>query len=287
MTRPRAALAICLCVAAPFISADDSGPAEGQAPVHWAFATLLGTGWYKVNNSRSLFVLRIPPRITLRESGFDDDGVRRIGVDLRLSVTVGFHNIDDIQGLLEDANFGSLAFTPGVDVEIPVTEQFYLRPFANIGWGTELGENNSAWIYQAGVKSRYTFEAGGKPLALIGNIYYAGYTPNRGASDDLSGIALGIEGRLPFKDFTMGGKPMAFDWHAMYTYFSNEPVFTRPNAEPAIVEQLIEVGVALSPRNGRWNFWVWKPERLGVAYKFDPNGNFSAITINFTSWFRR
>jgi hypothetical protein len=73
----------------------------------------------------------------------------------------------------------------------------------------------------------------------------------------------------------------------MYTYFSNEPVFSTAPQSSVQVEQVLEFGLALSPRDGRWDLWLWKPERLGLAVKWDPSTDFLGVTINFTSWFRR
>ena len=39
--------------------------------VHWAMGAFFGTGWYQVDDNRSVFVFRIPPRQTIRKSGFD------------------------------------------------------------------------------------------------------------------------------------------------------------------------------------------------------------------------
>ena len=226
-----------LALFAPVVAhAEETVIADDEAPVHWAFASLFGTGWYKLGESRSLFVLRIPPRFTLRESFYNERDGRGIGIDLRLPVSLGLHNIDDLPGIIEPDNFGTIAFTPGVEVEIPINESFLLRPFVNLGWGTEISSDYSAWIYHAGVKSRYRFDAGREQLALIGNLYYAGYKPSEGRSDSMTGVALGVEGKHPFRNFSLAGRPMALDWHVIYTYFDNRPVFT-PDRDDARVCQ--------------------------------------------------
>ena len=50
---------------------------------------------------------------------------------------------------------------------------------------------------------------------------------------------------------------------------------------------MLEFGLGLSPREGRWNLPLWKPERLDLGVKWDPKTDFLALTVNFTSWFRR
>ena len=58
---------------APELAARDD-PAK---QVHWAMGAFFGTGWYQVDDNRSVFVFRIPPRQTLRESSFDENGKRK------------------------------------------------------------------------------------------------------------------------------------------------------------------------------------------------------------------
>ena len=80
---------------------------------------------------------------------------------------------------------------------------------------------------------------------------------------------------------------MAFDWHVVYTHFSNRAIFTKPDEDPVVLQNIVEFGIALSPQDGNWDILFWQPEHLGLSYEPDPDGPFSAITFNVTSWFRR
>ena len=250
-------------------------------------SSFLGTGWYQIDDSLSVFVVRMPPRQTVRESSYNSREDRGIGIEIKYNTTLGFYFFGDESAGEDWINLGTLSFTPGVELEIPVTSDFYLRPFAHVGWGVASRDHTSAWIWFGGIKSRYRLPSGPHKLAVIGNIYYGGFTPSEGDSDDMGGLALGLEGSIP-----MGGRKYAestldVDWHVMYTHFSNEPVFSSPRAESIQVQRMIEFGLALGPREGKWDFWLWKPERLGLALKWDPDTDFLGVTINFTSWFRR
>jgi hypothetical protein len=264
--------------------------AEGPSPsdtIHWAMASFFGSGWYQIDDSLSVLVVRMTPRQTVRESSFNRSGERSIGIEIKYNTTLGFFAFNDLPRTLDWDDFGIFSFTPGLELEIPITQDFYLRPFAHLGWGTDSDDSSSAWIWFGGIKSRYRFPQSRNDLAIIGNIYYAGYDPSDTDSDDMGGFGLGMEGSIPLESWAYGEKTLDLDWHAMYTYFSNEPVFTLPNNQPLQVEQVIEFGLALSPRQGMWDFVVWKPERLGLAVKWDPDTDFLGLTINFTSWFRR
>jgi len=60
----------------------------------------------------------------------------------------------------------TISFTPGVEFIFPVRRNWDLKPFANLGGGTEFNGDSSAWIYAAGVRSRAYFPAGKSTLVL-------------------------------------------------------------------------------------------------------------------------
>lgn len=106
-----------------------------------------------------MFALNLPFRQTVRPSSITETGKREIGFEIHYPLTLGIHNIDDLPGIIEPDNFGTITFTPGLELEIPLSQHWHLRPFINVGWGNELEMNHSAWIYYSGIKSRFTFPA--------------------------------------------------------------------------------------------------------------------------------
>ena len=267
--------------------ANDGVPVQQEPYIHWALGSFLGTGWYKVDDYRSVFILRIPPRQTVRKSWFNSRDDRQIGIEIKYNTTLGLFALDDIPSVIDDDNFGTISFTPGVELEIPVTRDFYLRPFAHVGWGTEFESSSSAWIWFGGLKSRYRIPKSENTLAIIGNIYYGGFNASDSESDELSGLGLGMEGSIPFRNWSFGDTHIDLDWHWMYTQFNNGPLLDFQQGDPIELESMLEIGLGLSPRKGRWNLPLWQPERLGLGVKWDPDTDFMALTINFTSWFRR
>ena len=88
------------------------------------------------------------------------------------------HKLDDLGDFLVFDNFATVRFTPGVHVDIPVTEKWHLRPYVHAGWGTETKSTDSAWIYYGGVRSRYRLGSGKADWALLNAVNYAGYNPD-------------------------------------------------------------------------------------------------------------
>ena len=56
---------------------------EPEKQVHWAMAAFFGTGWYQVAENRTMYIFRIPPRQTVRDSGWHEDGKRKLGVEIQ------------------------------------------------------------------------------------------------------------------------------------------------------------------------------------------------------------
>ncbi len=256
-------------------------------PVHWAYSSVFGTGWYQIQDNRSVFVMRIPPRQTLRRSSFSAAEGRRLGIEIKYPLTLGLHNIDDLGGIIDADNFGTVSFVPGVVVEIPVNQRWYLRSFANAGWGKELETNESAWIYYAGMKSRYTFPAEKYTWSLLNSLYYAGFSPDRGRSDFLAVGQLGVELKQPLSNATLTGQPIDLHWSFMYSFLGRELHFNLPDGNFDPVADQFEAGIAVSLRNGPYKLWFFKVHRLGLGYQFSSSGRFQAITLSMRSWFKR
>jgi hypothetical protein len=256
-------------------------------PTHWAYSSVFGTGFYQIKDSRSVFVLRVPPRQSLRKSSISESGERELGIEIKYPLTIGLHDIEDLTGIIDNDNFGTVSFTPGVELEIPINPRWYLRPFAHIGWGKELDSGESAWIYYTGIKSRYTFPARKNEWSLLNSLYYAGYTPDEGRSDQLAVAELGVELRQPLSNAKVLGRPIDLRWSLMFSFMSNELQFNQPDGDFEPIKNQLDFGLAMSFRDGPLEFWIFKIHQVGLGYRISSNGQFRAITFNMRSWFTK
>lgn len=257
-------------------------------PVHWAYSTFFGTGWYRVEDARSVYVFRVPLRQVLRESAISATGKRTTGIEVKYPLTVGLHDIDDLGGILQDDNFGTFAFAPGVVLESPVTPNWHLRTFAHFGWGKEFEGGDSAWIYSVGLKSRYRFPSDNRyQWYLFNGFYFAGYSPDLGRSDDLLIAETGVEFQQPLKRARLMNRPIDLHWNLMYSFLGNNLRFSLPDGSFRPVENQFEVGLQASFRDGPFKFLGMNIHRLGIGYRFSSSGEFSAITFSTRSWFTK
>lgn len=257
-------------------------------PLYWAYSSFFGTGWYEVDDEGSVFVLRVPPRQTLRHSSISETGERTLGIELRYPLTMGLHDVQNLAGIVGSDNFGTVAFAPGVEVEIPINPQWYLRTFAHLGWGKELDKGESAWIYYTGVKSQYRFPSNNQyQWYLLNSLYYAGYTPDRGRSDHLAVAEIGVEFQQPLKKARLMGRPLDLHWNLMYSFLGNDIHFNLPEGSFDPTQDQFEIGLQASFRDGPLKLWIFTIHRFGLGYRFSSNGEFSAITFSTRSWFTK
>ena len=270
-----------------------SGVAVARNPsdhfVHWGYSAYFGTGWYQVGDAQDVFVLRPAPRWRWGQPGIDDDGRRNLGIEFRLPVTFGLNqlNADELSDILDSDNFGTVSVTPGIEVEIPITERWSLKPLAYLGWGTELNDPQSAWIYWAGLKSRYRLGNGKLNWSLVNSLEYIGYTPTDGPSSDAVPVMAGLEFQWPMGDKRLGGQPLYLDWHATYRAYLDNLNFVFGGGSTTKIADEWELGLAFSKGEGKLKLWHFELDRIGLAYRFSSSGAFEGVSLVFTSVFDR
>jgi hypothetical protein len=256
-------------------------------PAHWALASVIGTGWYQIEGGRSAFILTVPPRQVLRESSIDDAGNRQVGIFINYDTAIGFYNIKDIPEIVDSDNFSTVSFTPGVELEFPIYPDWYIRAYANLGWGTSFGEGVSAWIYYAGIKSRFLFGGSDRKWALLNGVSYAGLNPEGGSSKSIAGVFTGIEYSHVFAESRSDDTSHMLHWQLGYTFVDDSiDIITRDDSIQSI-GNTAEIGLAISRPDQPYRLWILNFDRLGLTYTLDSNGKFKSITMNFTSWFEK
>jgi hypothetical protein len=263
--------------------------ARDQSParqVHWAMGAFFGTGWYQVDDNRSVFIFRIPPRQTVRKAGFDESGKRKLGVEIQYPLSFGIHNMDDIPDFIDFDNYGTVTFTPGVQLEIPVNDKWRLRPYAHIGAGYEKESDKWAGIWYGGLKSRYLLgESDRLRWSLLNAIYYAGYKPEFEQRGRYGSIMTGLEFNQPLGNWEIGGDRVRLNWHVTYNYLFDKLNFHVEDDRVESIQDQWEIGLALANTNQNMKIWFMSFEHVGLSFKFSSNGNYKAISINLRSPF--
>jgi len=273
---------LLFAVSAEVLAEDADDPAR---QVHWAMGAFFGTGWYRVDDNRSVYIFRVPPSQTLRESAFSADGQRTLGLEIQYPLSLGLQKLDDVYDFIDFDNYNTVSFTPGVQVEIPVTSKWYLRPYVNLGWGTEVKSGDSAWIYYGGLKSRYQLGGNESTWSLLNAINYAGYNPDYGKRGRYGSFMTGLEFDHPLKGMKLGNDQAWLNWHVTYNYMFDKINF---HVEDDVVESVRdqwELGLALGKGNKKMKLWFLSFEHVGLSFKWSSNGTYKAISLNMRSPF--
>jgi hypothetical protein len=231
---------------------------------NWYYASVFGTGYYRIGEEQ-VGVARVPLRYELRAASAE-----RWAVHLTLPVSVAFAEFD-----LENFDLGKvraqgLSVLPGIEVEIPLAEDWRLRPYANLGGGWEFESDQSSTIFSLGATTRYTRPAlEASRLALGGRLAYAGYSAG-GEASQLVQLSAGAELAVP-AGFTLGERPALLAFQLIGTVYVKELEFLLPSTGTRQVSREAELGLALG---------VWRPfevlgvsfDRLGLAYRAGDSG---------------
>jgi len=245
-----------------------------------------GTGWYQVDDNRSVFIFRIPPRQTVRQAGFDGNGKRKLGVEIQYPLSFGLHRFDDIPDFINFDNYGTVTFTPGVQVEIPINKDWSLRPYAHIGAGYERESDKWAGIWYGGLKSRYLLgESDRLRWSLLNAVYYAGYKPEFEERGRYGSIMAGLEFNQPLGNLEIGGDPIRLNWHVTYNYLFDKLNFHIEEDRFESIQDQWEIGLALAKSNKNMKIWFMSFEHIGLSFKTSSNGAYKAISINLRSPF--
>ena len=255
--------------------------------VPWAYGAYFGTGWYQIEGDRDIYVIRYTPRWEFREAEIAEDGTRTIGIEFRLPITFGLDHFsyDDLIGSADLDNLSSLSFTPGIDVTIPITERWLLRPYAAVGWGGSFNGSESVLTYWAGIKSRYSFQHGKLNWALLNSVTYVGHTPSVGPSDDFWPLMVGLEFDYPLGKRKIDGEQVFLSWHGTYTTFEDNLTSVIDDGLSTPISDQWEFGMSFRKEEGRIKILFLKFDRLGLAYRFSTSGDFKGISFVFRSTF--
>jgi hypothetical protein len=278
---------LCLILAAPVLQAQAVLPAGSEPPkqVHWAVGAFFGTGWYRVDDNRSVYVLRIPPRQTLSRASLDEDGNRQLGIEIQYPVSLGLNKLDEIPDFVEFDNYSTISFTPGVQVEVPINRRWSLRPYAHLGYGWESETQEGAAIWYGGVKSRYLLSDSRSRWSLLNGLFFAGYKPEFEDRGQYASFMTGLEAKHPIRSFRLDDDPLYLNWYLTYDWFFDELSFHIDAERVESFRDQWELGLALGKRDAPIKIWFMSFEHIGLAYRWSSDANFNAITVNFRSPF--
>jgi hypothetical protein len=242
--------------------------------IDWYYAAVFGTGVYK-SGDRTVSVLQIPFSHSLQAR--EDE---QYGIKLTLPVSFGFYDFRFNELLDGDTphSVSTASVFPGIEFDIPVTSNWTVKPYTNVGYAWELAGPNWAWIYDLGVKSLVGLPIGHDSQISLGNqLTLSGYKPSTGAYQPLgvfvAGLNLEIPTQLQFYD-----QNVRIGYHLIYYYyFSRLKYAISENINNKISEQG-EFAISLSTPKPV-DFKLFDLDRIGLAFR--AGGGVQAVRLFF------
>ena len=225
--------------------------------LNYAYATWLGTGYYTIDE-REVWIFRIPfNSYTLREPAD-----KKIGYRLLLPLSFGFHNFNEIPDSL-----ATVTFVPGLEVSIPITKNWFLKPFGQIGYGKDFSGGQGAWIFGGGVRSLALFPWKKWEFGL-GNTLMGAAQKFSGSDFDngFSMFEIGLNVANPWR-FPLAGRQTRLDTFFIYTSFIDDLDFFFVDKPREEVGELFQVGLTLQPDRA-YRIWFFEFTGAGISYVF-------------------
>jgi len=257
-------------------SAHAQNPSSEGDLINWYYGAVFGTGVYK-SGDRVVSVLQIPFGHELKPPTDDEWGLKLV-----FPVSFGFYDFKFDQVLEGDTpkGLGTLTFFPGVEAQIPVTDNWKLKPYANIGWGQDLTGGGGALIYAGGVKSLAWLPIGksGAEISLGNQLTMSGYSPEGAANQPLSVFVAGVNLEIP-SEYKILDRTIYVGTHLIYYFYFTRLRFPTQNDTTNKISEQGEVAFSLSVRKAI-NFELFDLDRIGLGYQF--GGGVQAVRLFFT-----
>jgi len=245
---------------------------------NYSFAVWLGSGVYKVKSADKRFaVLRAPLAYTLRPAQYDKAAFRdKLGFRLLLPALVAVEEETD-----SDFTFGSAAFVPGLEVQIPINKYWTLKPFGQFGAGKDTAGGDLQYIYGGGARSLVSFPWKKFNFGIGNSIILAEDRDSR--SKESSGFSMLEAGLDVSHPIGLSFRNRALDAGIFFVLrrFFNRVDFLEDGGETERVNRIYTIGMTLGARE---SVSIWKIEfdRVGIDYTW---GNAGLRGIGFNMGF--
>jgi hypothetical protein len=244
----------------------------GTITVNYVYAAQLGFGGYSIGGL-DVAVYTLPLAYTFADA-------LGPGYDLRVRLPLQYGNY---QFQAHPAgqpkitlNANTLAAIPGVELRLPLTRRWALRPFAEWGLLTAFEPDSLTQLWSVGVRSLVEQPWGDFTFSLGNALLGAGNVDvNGGDAVQYGTLENGVAARHPL-GFDIGdAKPYGSLFFIWYFFFPDMQ-FARAYREPLRVQNQYEVGFSAGDVIP-WTFYGLEKQQLGVSFRF---GEFSAVHMN-------
>lgn len=238
---------------------------QPASTINYAYAAWIGSGYYQVED-RKIYILRVPFGFSLIEQGS-----KKWGLDFLVPVTVGMDEFTE-----EEEKIASVSIVPGVEGIFQVRDNWWLKPYGQIGVGQDFSYKEETLVWGYGIKSLARFPYR-KMLFELGNSLRYANNEYSGTGDDngFSMWEVGLNTKWPVR-WNIQNRPTDLNVFFVYSGFMNDMQLVNLVDENAKINRLYKVGVAL---NSVSNFSILGINFRGGGLTFTYGEGFTGIGI--------
>jgi hypothetical protein len=262
------------CATAAYAQTTQQATSEQQL-VNWYYSAVFGTGVYKAGD-RVVSVLQIPFGQQLKPLTEDEWGLKLV-----VPVSFGFYDFQfkALAGGQTPKNVGTMSIFPGIEAEIPVTSNWRVKPYTNVGWGEDLTGAGGALIYAGGVKSLVWMPIGKNSQLSLGNqLTLAGFSPEGAANQTMGVFVAGLNLETP-TEVKVLDRPVIVGAHLIYYYYFKRLRFPTDNDVQNKLEEQHEIALSLSVKKAI-DFSLFDLDRIGLGFR--SGGGVQGISLFFS-----
>jgi len=242
--------------------------------INWYYAAVFGTGVYR-SGDRTVSVVQIPFSHDLQMRNGEQYGLK-----LTLPVSFGFYDFrfNELLDGTVPQSVSTMSVFPGIELDVPVTSNWTVKPYTNVGYAWELSGTESASIYDLGVKSVVTLPIGSDSQLSLGNqLTMSGYKPSNGAYQPLgvfvAGLSLEIPTRYQYYDYNI-----RIGYHLIYYYYFSRLKYAISNNIDNKISEQGEIAISLSTPKPI-DLKLFDLDRIGLAFR--AGGGIQAVRLFF------
>jgi hypothetical protein len=210
---------------------------------------------------RAVQLYRLPIALTLRSPGGGGVGVR---LTCPVSLTsVRFETLADVKPFVK--KLGIAAVVPGIELQIPVSDRFRLRPFAEAGIGKGTDGGRTEVLYGVGIRARIDQPYRRLQLTFGGSAMRRKRGTGGGEYAGHSMFEAAIDSQVPL-GFSVGTRQARGGVYVIARGF-NGLELPRAGQDPIALRSQFEAGVSFSTSP---DLKIWKVPLpwLAVGYQF-------------------
>jgi hypothetical protein len=274
------AVGLVLAVLLPGTARAQNDEENTEVTVNYVYAAQLGIGGYSVGGlDVQVFTLPLSYTFDLERRSAENGRPWRLKVSAPINLGLYEFSATAPDGTLVEADQQTLAVIPGVELQIPMSETWTLKPFvdAGIGRGLQSG-SHFAYIYTVGARSLYEHPVGDYTFMLGNGLFYAGNALfDGGVSEDYSAIETGLAVRRPV-GFEVWGIEPDLGLYGIYYYYPRPLEFQRFLQSTLRVRNQFEVGMWVGSA-GPFEIGPITDPKIGIGYIF--GDDLEVFRINF------